>query len=71
MRRIHGPLEMTYEGRACRMLVIEADTPGEMEDTQLSARAKGWTDYLDGQVPSDGWYSAWMLKPIETSAAHG
>ncbi|WP_159597394.1 hypothetical protein [Hydrogenophaga sp. BPS33] len=53
------------------MLVIEADSLEAMDEARQNAREKGWTDYLDGQVPSNGWYSAWMLKPADTSLTQG
>lgn len=71
MRRTHGPLEMTYEGQPCRMLILEADSESALDEAMRSARAKGWSDYLDGRVPGDGWYSAWMLKTPDATEPRG
>jgi hypothetical protein len=65
MRRTHGPLDMIYAGQPCRMLILEADSESALDEALQRARAKGWSDYLDGRVPSDGWYSAWMLKATD------
>lgn len=65
MRRVHGPLEMVYECRPHRMLVLEADSAQELNELVERARAKGWMDYLEGLVPADRWYSVWMLKPAD------
>ncbi len=63
MRRVHEPLEMVYERRPHRMLVLESDSTQELDELVERARGKGWQDYLEGRVPADGWYSVWMLKP--------
>jgi len=46
-----------------RLLVMEADTHDELDRLVDKAKAKGWSPYVTGSVPSSGRSGAWMQKP--------
>lgn len=65
MRRAQEVGEISHDELQHRMLVLEADNLEEWELMVGKAIAKGWSVYQDGKVPVNGWYSAWMLKPVD------
>lgn len=64
MRRTQEVGEILHDKSYHRMLVVEADNLEEWTLLLEKARSKGWDVYQEGKVPQNGWYSAWMVKPV-------
>lgn len=64
MRRTQEVGEISHGKVVHRLLVLEADNIEECQVMVSKATEKGWSVYQDGKVPANGWYGAWMVKPI-------
>jgi hypothetical protein len=64
MRRTQEVGEISHDKLQHRLLVLEADNLEEWQLMVSKAMEKGWSVYQDGKVPVNGWYGAWMVKPI-------
>lgn len=64
MRRTQEVGEISHDKLQHRLLVLEANNLEEWQLMVSKAMGKGWSVYQDGTVPVNGWYSAWMVKPL-------
>lgn len=51
MITMHGqycPLPAFMHGMKCKMMVIDADTSAEAEQAEVTAKTKGWLNYMGG-----------------------